>query len=150
MSDRYFRDLESGETHVIGPRTVSKDEIVSFAQRYDPQRMHVDEEAARESQFGTLVASGWHTGSISMRLVVDELFANVAVAGALGIDDLRWTAPVTPGDELSGTVSVAEKNEWNDRNGLVHFNVETRNQDDETVMTRTDLVLVERAPSDSL
>ncbi|WP_306060307.1 MaoC/PaaZ C-terminal domain-containing protein [Natronococcus wangiae] len=145
MSDRYVDELEPGETHSIGPRPVTRGEIVSFAERDDPQRMHVDEDAARESQFGTLIASGWHTGSISMRLVVDALFADVAVVGALGVDELRWTNPVTPGDELRESVSVTEKERWSDRNGLVGFDIETRNQNDETVVTRTDLVLVERA-----
>lgn len=147
MSVRYFEDLELGETHSFGPRTVTRDEIVSFADRYDPQRMHLDEERARETRFGSLIASGWHTGSISMGLVADGLYTDVAVVGALGVDDLRWTRPVTPDDELSLTVSVVEKEGWDDETGLVHFDIETYNQDEETVMTRTDLVLVERASS---
>lgn len=108
---RYFEDLDVGASYEVGSYTVTKGEIVSFAEQFDPQPFHLDEAAAEESMFGELVASGLHTLCLSVRLFVtgfvdDEGLANM---GGLGMDDLRWHEPVRPGDELSLRIEVAEK-----------------------------------------
>jgi len=144
MAKMYHEDFDVGQSFSIGPRTVPESEIVEFASRYDPQSFHVDEEAAAESIFGGLIASGWHTAAVSMRLLVDGLFSDVAMVGAVGVDELRWRQPVYAGDELSIVTTVVETDEWDEEKGLVEFDIEATNQDGETVMTRTDLVLIQR------
>jgi len=144
MIVQYFEDLTVGETHDAGPRTVTDEEIIEFAEKYDPQSFHVDREAAAESMFGGLAASGWHTASVAMGLLVDGYFEDVAIGGALGVDDLRWREPVYAGDELSITVTVADKEVWDDDRGRVEFDLEAYNQDDVLVHSRTELVLVFR------
>lgn len=146
MAPKYFEEFSVDESHDLGSATVTEAEIVAFAEQYDPQSFHVDPAAAERGQFGALIASGWHTMAVTMRLLVDGLFADVAVVGAVGVDDLRWRKPVYGGDELHATVTVAEKEGWDDETGLIRFALETENQDGETVATRTDLVLVERGP----
>lgn len=105
---RYVEDIQEGDVHEFGSYEVTRDEIVGFAERYDPQPFHVDEDAARESAFGELVASGWHTASMCMRLLVDNYLADTASAGARGIRDLRWIEPVRPGDTLTCRLEVLE------------------------------------------
>lgn len=144
MTVQYFEDLEVGETHEAGPRTVTDEEIIEFAEKYDPQSFHVDREAANDSMFGGLAASGWHTASTAMRLLVDGYFKDVAIGGALGVDDLRWRKPVYAGDELWISVTVAHREVWDDERGRVEFDLEAYNQDDVLVHSRTELVLVFR------
>jgi len=146
MATMYYEDFAVDESFSSGPRTVTETEIVEFASQYDPQSFHVDSEAAAESMFGDLIASGWHTASVTMRLLVDGLFEDVAVVGALGVDELRWRNPVYGGDEIRITTTVVETEDWDEDKGLVTFDLEAYNQDDETVLTRTDLVLIEREP----
>lgn len=146
MAETYFEDLAVEETVDLGSYEVTEAEIVEFARQYDPQSFHVDEAAATESIFGQRIASGWHTAAMAMRLLVDGLLADVAVVGAVGIDGLRWHSPVVGGDTLAASVTVGEKDRWDDDKGLVEFGVEVVNQDGETVLTRTDLVLVETTP----
>lgn len=146
MARMYFEDFEPGQSYSSGPRTVTETEIVGFASQYDPQSFHVDEEAAEESIFGDLIASGWHTASISMRLLVDGLFEDVAMIGAVGVDELRWRKPVYGGDKLTVTTTVVETDDRDEQKGLVTFDLEAFNQDDKIVMTRTDLVLIKCAP----
>lgn len=143
MQVRYFEDFEPGESFQLGSRTVTASDIVAFAQRYDPQRFHVDREAATETIFGDLVASGWHTGAVCTRLLVDELLADTAVVGAVGVDDLRWWSPVYGGDELHVTATVAGKEPWDDSKGILEVDVEARS-DGEKVHSRLDLILIER------
>ena len=144
MIVQYYEDLAVGETHEAGPRTVTEEEIVEFAEKYDPQSFHVDREAAESSMFGGLAASGWHTAAVAMRLLVDGFFEDVAIGGALGVDDLRWRRPVYAGDEVSISVTVADKEIWDEGRGRVEFDLEAANQDDVTIHTRTELVLVFR------
>ena len=144
MTTRCFEELSLGETHRAGPRIVHERAIVEFAERYDPQDPHVDREAAERSLFGGLAASGWHTAAVSMRLLVDEFLNEVAVVGALGVDDLRWRKPVYGGDELTATMTVTEKEPWDETKGMVVLDLVTRNQSGETVHERKDLVLVGR------
>ncbi len=108
VDDRYFEDYLAGHVHQFGSVTVSEAEIVEFARRYDPQPFHVDPEAARQTQFGGLIASGWHTAGLMMRMVVDHYLSHVASLASPGLDELRWTQPVRPGDTLSVRATVLE------------------------------------------
>lgn len=137
-------DLEIDQSWDVGDVTISEAEILSFAKQYDPQQFHVDPEAAKR-HFDGLIASGWHTAAACMRPFVTEVLSGIAVVAALGTDDLRWHVPVKPGDTLSVAVTVRNKEPWNQHRGKVTFGLRATNQDDETVHTREDLVLVERA-----
>lgn len=105
----YFEDMEVGDVKEFGERTVTKDDIQSFAEEFDPQPFHVDEEAAANSQFGGLIASGWHTASVCMRMLVDNHLSASASAGARGVRELKWIRPVRPGDTLSCRLEILEK-----------------------------------------
>ncbi|MBA3347107.1 MAG: MaoC family dehydratase [Actinobacteria bacterium] len=108
MPELFFEDFGAGQVVELGSHTVTAGEIVAFARQWDPQSFHVDEEAARDSVFGGLIASGWHTASLWMRLYVDSLLGSTASQGSPGIEELRWLAPVRPGDTLTGKVTVLE------------------------------------------
>jgi acyl dehydratase len=138
MTDKphYFEDYPVGRVFEGGRYPVSEDEILEFARRYDPQAMHVDKAAATEGQFGGLIASGWHTGSIMMRMLA-ELFVPPGNLASPGIDELRWILPVRPGDTLSLRVTVTEARRSRSRpdQGVVRSLVEVLNQKGETVMS---------------
>jgi acyl dehydratase len=104
----YFEDLRPGDTYDLGEVAVDADEMVDFARRYDPQPFHVDPVAAKESSFGELIASGWYTISLFMRLYVDGLLADSTSQGSAGGDEFRWLAPVRAGDLLTGRLVVVE------------------------------------------
>jgi acyl dehydratase len=133
----YFEDFEPGMVFDLGERMLAKEDIVAFAREYDPQPFHVDEEAARESAFGGLIASGWHTGSVFMRLYVDALLSRAAAMGSPGVEELRWPKPVRPGDTLTARVTVLDTtpSTRNPKRGTVHLFSEVENQRGETVMT---------------
>jgi len=140
----YFEDIGVGDTDEYGGREVGKEEMVEFAEKYDPQPFHVDEEAARESFFGGLVASGWFTASVVMRMTVDHRLGDWESMGALGVGDLRWHAPVYPGDTLTVRTEVIEKEPRDEKTGVVRYDEEVLNQDGEVVMSMTPSVLFER------
>lgn len=140
----YFEEIEVGDEQSFGSRDVTREEILEFAERYDPQSFHTDEAAAGESMFGGLIASGWHTASVTMRLLVEHVFEGSAATGAVGVDELRWPNPVRPGDTLSVHTEVEATEDWNDRLGLVRSRTTTLNGDDEPVMSMVGLVLYER------
>jgi acyl dehydratase len=142
--DGYYEDLAVGDTEAFGSYEVTAEEITEFAGRYDPQPFHVDSEAAEASLFGGLIASGWHTGAICMRLLVDNQLNDSRAMGAIGVDDLRWPTAVRPGDTLRVETEVRDKEPWRPGIGLVHSGATVFNQGDETVMTMTGLVLFER------
>jgi len=146
MAPRFFEEFEVGTTHRFGSYEVRKDEMVAFAERYDPQSFHVDEAAARESMYGGLIASGWYTGAVAMRMVVDELLRDAAVLGAVGLDELRWVRPVRPGDVLSETVEVLDTrpSESHPDRGYVRIGTTVENQDDEPVLTMESVVMFGR------
>jgi acyl dehydratase len=133
----YFEDFEPGMVFDLGERMLAKEDIVAFAREYDPQSFHVDEEAARESAFGGLIASGWHTGSVFMRLYADALLSRAAAMGSPGVEELRWLKPVRPGDTLTARVTVLDTtpSTRNPKRGTVHLFSEVENQRGETVMT---------------
>jgi len=122
---QHFEDVAVGDSYELEEHyEVTREEIVEFAERYDPQPFHVDEAAAEESMFGGLVASGWHTCAMAMRLLVDGYLNESGSQGALGVDDLRWHRPVRPGDVLRIRSEVADTQPWSEEMGLVHSRVE--------------------------
>ena len=109
MAGRYFEDYRAGEVIELGSRTVSAEEIIAFARQFDPQPFHVDPERARLTPFGGLVASGWHTAAMFMRLSVDgHQSAQAGSIGSPGVDEIKWLRPVRPGDTLTGRTTVLE------------------------------------------
>jgi acyl dehydratase len=137
IDDRYFEDYVEGDVHSFGRIAVEADEIVEFAKRYDPQTMHTDPEAAKRTPFGGLIASGWHTVGLMMRLYVEHYLTHNASLASPGIDELRWIKPVRPGDTLSVRVSVLKATPSRskpDRGAVTSF-IEVFNQADEAVMT---------------
>jgi acyl dehydratase len=137
MPTRYFEDFKLGDVVEAGSRKLTKDEIVAFAREFDPQPFHTDETAAKESIYGGLIASGWHSGSLLMRMFYEAVIRDSASMGSPGIDDLRWLKPVRPGDTLrfrSTVVEVTPSRSKPDR-GLVRTLCELLNQDGEVVMS---------------
>jgi acyl dehydratase len=134
---RYWEDFHVGDVTEIGPVDVGADEIVEFAQRYDPQPFHVDPDAAARTPFGGLVASGWHTTALFMGMFVREILLDSASLGSPGVDELRWRAPVRPGDTLTGRVTVTDvqPSSTNPGRGTVFTSSEVLNQDGTVVMT---------------
>jgi len=134
---RYFEDYSVGARFEGGPIVVDAAEIIAFATRYDPQSFHIDAEAARGTFFGGLIASGWHTAALTMRLLVETYLSEESSLGSPGIDELRWIKPVRPGDALSVRVVVDDARRLRSRpdRGLVRSSIDVRNQRDETVMT---------------
>ncbi len=137
IDDRYFEDYLPGAVYEYGSIAVTEAEIIDFARRYDPQDIHVDPEAAKRGNFGGLIASGWQTATIMMRLLVDRFLSKVASLGSPGIDELRWTRPVRPGDVLSIRVTVLEATRSRSKpdRGMVRTLVEVLNQNGEVVMS---------------
>ena len=135
--ERYFEDYVVGESLTYGDYLVTEAEVREFAGRYDPQPFHIDAEAAKQSIFGGLIASGWNTASISMRLMVDHFVSQRSGMGSPGIDELRWLKPVRPGDRLKvrSTVTEARRSQSKPDRGLVRVRHETLNQRDEVVMS---------------
>lgn len=143
---KYYEDIETGDTHEFGEYHVTKAEILEFARQYDPQPFHTDEEAAKESAFGELVASGWHTAAICMRMIVDGELDDRASMGARGVDELRWKQPVKPGDTLHLRTEVVDKrrSESDPRRGYVDTRMEGVNQDGDVVISWVGLGMIAR------
>ncbi len=134
---RYFEDYVAGSVHEFGYVTVEQDEVIAFARRFDPQVFHTDPESAKKSIYGGLIASGWHTAGLMMRLFADHYLSKVASLGSPGVDELRWNKPVRPGDELSIRVTVQETKRSRSKpdRGMVHSFIEVMNQNREVVMS---------------
>lgn len=148
MSKIYFEDIAVGDETTSHSRTVTKDEILDFARKYDPQSFHIDEEAAKKSIYGGLIASGWHTASNLMRLLVDNMTNNRAGLGSPGFDDLRWIRPVRPGDSLhyKSTVIETRRSESRPDMGIVRAEVRLYNQNDEAVLSMKSIGMVKARP----
>ncbi|HSU14756.1 MaoC family dehydratase [Longimicrobium sp.] len=133
----YFEDYEPGSVHEFGSIRVDEEEVLAFGRRFDPQVFHTDPEAAERTEYGGLIASGWHTAGLMMRLYSDHYLSKVATLVSPGVDNLRWLRPVRPGDELSLRVTVAEARRSRSKpdRGLVRSDVEVLNQRGEVVMT---------------
>jgi acyl dehydratase len=136
MALRYFEDFPEGSAQDLGTFSLSADEIIEFARKYDPQPMHVDAEAGRASIYGSLIASGWQTVATYMRLLVDGVIGQSASMGSPGVDSVRWLKPVRPDETLRARVLVLESRASNSRPdwGIVRTRGEVVNQDDEVVM----------------
>lgn len=134
----YFEDFTVGQVDEFGAYRVTRQEVIDFATKYDPQPFHLDDEAAEQSLFGKLCASGWHTCAMMMRMLVDHLTANDAASlGSPGVDKVRWVKPVYPGDVLRMrlTVTGAQPSTKLPGVGKVSSSYEILNQRDEAVMT---------------
>jgi len=142
--DRYFEDYIPGAVYEYGYATVTEAEILDFARAFDPQPIHIDPAFAAQGPFGGLIASGWHTAAIMMRLIADHYLSKVASLASPGIDELRWPAPLRPGDSVRLRVTVAEARRSRSKpdRGLVRTHVELVNQNDETVLTLTAMNLI--------
>ena len=135
--DRWFEDYVPGSVHEFGTLDVHEGEVLAFGRRFDPQVFHTDPDAARQTEYGGLIASGWHTAALMMRLYSDHYLPRVATLVSPGVDELRWLLPVRPGDALSIRVTVAEARRSRSKpdRGIVRSAVEVLNQRGEVVMT---------------
>ena len=136
--DRFFEDYAPGAVYAFdGKIAVSEEEIIVFARQFDPQPFHTDPHAAQQSEFGGIIASGWHTAGIMMRLYADQYLSKVASLASPGVDELRWLKPVRPGDVLSLRVSVLEAAPSRSKpdRGIVRSFAEVLNQRREVVMS---------------
>lgn len=147
---RYFEDFRVGESIELGSKTVTEEEIIKFAQKFDPQPFHVDKEKAKDSIFGGLIASGWHTGSMFMRLFADNLLNETASLGSPGVEEIRWLVPVRPGDTLVGLFTILETTPSRSRPemGIIRAKSEVLNQKGEVVMRMVGTNFLGRRPSD--
>jgi acyl dehydratase len=149
---RYFDDFKPGQAFELGSRTITRESMLAFAREYDPQPFHTDEEAAKETIYGGLIASGWQTGAVLMRLFWDGLLHECVSLGSPGIDELRWVKPVRPGDTLSLRFTVVEtvpSRSKPDR-GIVRSLCELRNQRGEVVLAMKGLgMFMRREPTQS-
>ncbi len=148
-SSWYFEDFFVGQEIPLGTRTVSEEEIVAFATQFDPQPFHVDHDAAAASVFGGVIASGWHTCSMMMRMVVDGLMASAASMGSPGLDKVRWILPVRAGDTLSVsylTTAVKASASRPDR-GVVWSTWQAVNQHGQLVCTIEGMGMFGRRPT---
>jgi acyl dehydratase len=134
---RYFEDYVAGTVYEFGSITVEQEEIIAFARRFDPQVFHTDPELAQSTIYGGLIASGWHTAGLMMRLFADHFLSKVASLGSPGVDELRWNMPVRPGDELSVRVTVQETKRSRSKpdRGIIQSVIEVLNQHREVVMS---------------
>ena len=145
----YFEDFTVGASREFGAYEVTEEEIVDFASKYDPQPFHLSEEAGRKTLFGGLCASGWHTCAMTMRMVVDNMPAGESQSlGSPGLDELRWTKPVFPGDTLRVKSTVLDKRESRSRPemGTIFMHNEVFNQNDELVLSFKPIVMYRRRP----
>ena len=134
---RFFEDFQPGWTYESDPRAFTAPEIVAFARDWDPQRYHIDEAAARATPFGGLIASGWQTGCLAMRLMCDGYLTDSSCIASPGLDELRWLRPVRPGDSLRFRAEVLEARPSTSKpdRGIVRWRWEMLNQHDEVVLS---------------
>ncbi len=139
----YWEDFKVGERIVVGTVGVDRDEVIEFASRYDPQPFHIDEEAAKKSIYGGLIASGWHSCALIMRLICDSYMLEAASLGSPGVENVRWPKPVRPGDTLTAYRTTEESRESRSRPeaGIVKTLWEVENQNGELVMTMSGINL---------
>jgi acyl dehydratase len=148
MPEIYLDDLRPGQTFALGRRSVTREAIVEFAAAWDPQPFHLDEAAAKASIYGRLIASGWHTVCVFMRMFADGLLNRTAAVGSPGIDELRWRKPVFAGDSLEAGVEVLEVRPSRSRpeRGVARIRCVVRNQGGDEVLTMISNVMFLRRP----
>ena len=147
-AERYFEDYRPGAVFTAGAIAVSEAEIIDFARCYDPQAMHTDPAAAASGRFGGLIASGWHTAALMMRLFVEHFLSPVSSIASPGIYEVRWLRPVRPGDVLSIRVTIIEAQRSRSRpeRGTVRSFIEVLNQRGEVVMSPKPISLIRCRP----
>jgi len=147
---RYFEDYAPGSTHECGAVSIDEASIITFGKEFDPQPFHVDPEAAALGPFGGLIASGWHTAALSMRLLVENYLSEESSLGGAGADEIRWPYPVRPGDTLRVRATVVESRRSLSRpdRGIIKTLAETVNQDGQTVMRCTAINFLRVRPAD--
>jgi acyl dehydratase len=148
----YFEDLEVGAETDFGTYEVTREEVLEFARKYDPQPFHLSDEEAAKTHFGRLSASGWHTAAMTMAVIARKVVGEEqAGLGSPGIDELRWKKPVYPGDTLHVTGKILDKTPSRSRPDMGSFRTQTTvtNQDGQVVMTFTSIVLMRRRPAES-
>ena len=156
ITDRYFEDYVEADVHRFGSIAVEADEVIAFAKRFDPQAMHTDPEAAKHTIFGGLIASGWHTAAVWMKLMIAHRYAQLAAGEEAtqdnyvspGVRDLRWLKPVRPGTSLTYTTEPFNKVDWPSRPalGLLQSRNEARDETGELYYSFTSQVLIARRP----
>lgn len=145
----YWEDFHAGQVREFGAMTVRREDIIDFASRFDPQPFHLDEAAGRETPYGGLIASGWHTGALAMRMMCDEYLLDAASLGSPGLESLRWTAPVRPDDTLHMRLTVLATRVMRSRPeaGLVDTRWELFNQRGELVLDMRGCGMFGRRPA---
>jgi len=146
----YFEDLEIGAETVFGTYDVTREEVIEFAQKYDPQPFHLSDEAAAKTHFGRIAASGWHTTAMTMAVIARAVVAEEqAGLGSPGIDELRWLKPVYPGDRITVRGTILDKTPSRSKRDIGSFRTQTvvTNQDGVDVMRFTSIVLIRRRPA---
>jgi acyl dehydratase len=148
IDDRYFEDYQPGAAYEYGYATVTEAEILAFAGAFDPQPIHLDAGFAAVGPFGGLIASGWHTAGVMMRLLADHYLSRVASLASPGIDELRWPAPLRPGDSVRLRAEILEARPSRSKpdRGLVRTGVQLINQADQDVLRLTAMNLIRRRP----
>jgi acyl dehydratase len=148
IDDRWFSDYRTGAVYEYGYATLTEDELLEFARRFDPQPIHIDPAYAATGEFGGLIASGWHTAALMMRLLADHYLSKVASLASPGIDELRWPYPVRPGDRLRLRTTVVETRESRSKpdRGVVRTKGELLNQDDRVVLSMVAVNMVAKRP----
>jgi len=141
----YYEDLEIGATRRYGRYDVTREEVIEFAGKYDPQPFHLSDDAAAQTHFGRLSASGWHTCSMTMAMMVADLAIEPrAMLGAIGIDELRWLHPVFPGDTLTYEMELLDKRLSKSKPGIgiLNLRMTTYNQDDRPVLSMRPITMI--------
>jgi acyl dehydratase len=147
-----LEDFKLGHFGSFGPRHVTREEILAFAAEFDPQPMHLDDEAAKRSLLGGLAGSGWHLCSIMMRMMFDGFIGRTASLGSPGVNELRWLAPFRPGDDLTLDVEITDARVSRSRpsTGIVTFKCVMRNAAGQTLCEMISPIIVERRPEPAL
>jgi acyl dehydratase len=146
MTILHLDDLAPGQVYPLGRRTLGRDEIVAFARDWDPQPFHLDQDAAEASIYGGLIASGWHTVCVFMRLFADGLLVRAAALGSPGVDEVRWLRPVRPGDTLDARLEILEVRPSRSKpdRGSTRARCVVTNQDGDEVLTMLAVLLFRR------
>jgi acyl dehydratase len=144
----YFEDVVPGMSVEFGRYRMSEEEIVTFARAYDPQPFHTSRKSAENSVVGELIASGWHTCAVAMRMIVDHFIQGESSLASPGVDEIRWLAPVRPGDELSVRLTILDARESQSKpdRGIFKIRTEVFNQNREIVLTFTSINFMRKRP----
>ncbi len=151
MTTGYYEDVILGAKMEFGTKEMTKEEIIDFATKYDPQAFHIDEEAAKDSPYGGLIASGWHTAGVAMRMMVDNMIDESAGLGSPGWNNLKWLIPVRPGDKLRVRTEFIDKRRSKSKPemGTIFGKMEVLNQNDDIVMSVETIGMVKTKPDDA-